>query len=170
MFGHGHTILQPTSMSGYPASMGSTQRTLSRDDEIGISVLYPAPDFFATTGTIDGRIEELDEGGQLVGEVFGAHITVIDAVTGEAITETITGVTQVDPVTHRAVAWDRDKLSGRFIVSGLPPGTYHLRVDAYDGPRTVGSTGKIINLGFFDWDEMGPRRDFGYVMDNTPSR
>jgi hypothetical protein len=167
MFGLGHSILQPTTMTGYGGAFSKSQRTLSRDDELGISTLYPEPDFFASTGTLDGVVQETDETGALVGEVFGAHITVTSAATGEAVTETITGVSAVDPVTGRATEWDLDKTSGRFVVSGLPPGSYRIQVDACDGPATVASTGKVINLPFFDHDSSGPRRDFGYLLDPT---
>ena len=67
----------------------------------------------------------------------------------------------------RATSWDPAKTSGRFVISGLAPGDYLIRVDAYDGPTPVGSTGKIINMGFFDGDELGPRRDFGYRRDDV---
>jgi hypothetical protein len=167
MFGLGHSIIQPCTMSGYRNSMAGTNPTLSHDERQGISVLYPAEGFFESTGTLDGVVVERDADGTPVGEVFGAHLTVVDAVTGEAVTESVTGVSAVDPVTGRAVAWDRDKTSGRFVISGLTPGEYLLRVDAYDGPTPVGSTGKIINMGFFDGDALGPRRDFGYLMDPT---
>lgn len=180
MLGLGHSILHPTTMRGCACSYGSgwiNERTLARDDMIGISVLYPEAEFFSSTGTLDGVVEKVDARGKPVGEVFGAHITVIDALTGEAITEGVTGVTAVDKETGRAIAWDRDHLSGRFVVSGLPPGDYQIRVDAYDGPATVGSTDKYINLLFFDCIdrmdpcyELGPCCGFSYLIDRTVYR
>ncbi len=167
MFGNGHSILQPTTMSGYGSSMGLTRSTLASDDQLALAVMYPEKDFYATTGTLDGVVVEYDEDRNYVGEVFGAHITIIKADTGEAITESITGVLAVDSITDRAIAWDVNGASGRYVISGLPPGDYKVRVDAYDGPSVVGSTGKYINLSFFDYDELGPRRDFGYVLDST---
>jgi hypothetical protein len=163
MLGLGHSILQPCTMSGYPSSRQTTNHTLSHDEYVGISVLYPADDFEATTGTLDGRVVET--GG--AGEVFGAHLTVIDAATGVAVVDGVTGVATVDPITGRPTTWDSSGQSGRFVISGLAPGQYRIRVDAYDGPRTVASTNKIINMAFFDGDELGPRRDFGYLMSDT---
>ena len=167
MLGQGHSIAKPTSMSGYGTNMRESQRSLSRDDGIGISVMYPDASFFDDTGQLKGLVLETDALGVPVGEVFGAHLTVIDDATGETMMEAPTGVTAVDGLTGRAVAWDASGTSGRFVLSGLPPGDYRIRVDAYDGPSTVGSTGKIINLAFWDADSLGPRRDFGYLLDTA---
>ncbi len=166
-FGLGHSIIQPTTMSGYSCIMGQTPQTLSYDERIGISCIYPTEEFLESTGTLDGRVIQVDEQGKVIGEVFGAHITVINAETGEAITESVTGVDSINPKTRKTITWDRSKNSGRFVVSGLEPGKYKIRVDAYDGPSRVSSTGKIINLGFFDGDSSGPRRDFAYLIDDT---
>jgi uncharacterized protein (TIGR03437 family) len=75
-------------------------RSLSPDDQIAASVIYPSPDFSSSTGTISGRV--LDTSGT---PIFGAYISVVDA-NGIAITGVLS---QPD---------------GTYSIQGLTPGNY----------------------------------------------
>jgi uncharacterized protein (TIGR03437 family) len=98
-------------------------RSLSPDDHIAASVIYPTPDFVSSTGNISGRV--LDNNGF---PIFGAHIGVVDA-NGVAITGVLS---QPD---------------GTYSIPGLPPGDYTI----YAQP--LGSTSNPFfnrnNLGGF---------------------
>lgn len=82
-------------------------RTLERDDEIAVSVVYPAPGFESSTGAIRGRVT--GDGSA----VFGAHVAVVDA-NGNAITGALS---QPD---------------GNYSIQGLPPGNYTVYAEPLD--------------------------------------
>jgi uncharacterized protein (TIGR03437 family) len=75
-------------------------RSLSQDETIAASVIYPTPDFSSSTGIINGRV--LDNFGT---PIFGAHIVAVDA-NGIAIT----GVLSLP--------------DGTYSIQGLPPSNY----------------------------------------------
>jgi uncharacterized protein (TIGR03437 family) len=83
-------------------------RTLSMDDEIAASVIYPSPAFSSTTGSITGRV--VDNNGA---PIFGAHIGVVDA-NGIAITGALS---QAD---------------GTYSIQGLPSGDYTIYAEPLD--------------------------------------
>jgi uncharacterized protein (TIGR03437 family) len=83
-------------------------RTLERDDEIAISVVYPAAEFESSTGTIRGRVV-----GSNGAPVFGAHVAVVDA-NGNALTGALS---QPD---------------GNYSIQGLPPGAYTVYAEPLD--------------------------------------
>src|SRR5262245_54389500 len=73
-------------------------RTLSTDDLIAASIIYPTPDFSTSTGSISGHV--IDTSGA---PIFGAHVVAIDA-NGVVITSALS---------------QRD---GSYSIPGLPPG------------------------------------------------
>lgn len=83
-------------------------RNLKRDDAAGISDIYPTADFSNTTGAITGRVA-LPSGG-----VFGAHVTAFSLESG-----TMTGGYSLNA-------------AGDFVVAGLVPGLYVVRVEPLD--------------------------------------
>jgi len=61
---------------------GSQSRTLEDDDSIGLSHLYPEPEFYSTRGRIQGQIvSALDP----TEPVFGAHVVAIDRMRQEVV-------------------------------------------------------------------------------------
>jgi uncharacterized protein (TIGR03437 family) len=93
---------------------GSTlARSLSTDDQIAASVIYPSPIFASTTGNITGRVR--DNNGA---PIFGAHVVAVDA-NGIVITGVLS---QPD---------------GTYSIQGLSPGNYTIYaepLDADDNP------------------------------------
>ena len=88
-----------------------TGRRLKADDIAGASDLYPDGNFRGATGRIQGRVR-LDGRG-----VFGAHVAALNAKTGTLI-----------------AGFSQNEL-GEFVVAGLEPGLYVLRVEPIDdGP------------------------------------
>lgn len=83
-------------------------RTLQDDDKAGISETYPTAAFLKQTGSIAGRVT-LDGTG-----VFGAHVVVFNTKTQQ----TVGGFTL--------------NAAGEFVISGLTPGIYIVRVEPLD--------------------------------------
>jgi uncharacterized protein (TIGR03437 family) len=77
-------------------------RTLSTDDQIAVSVIYPTPDFSSSTGSISGHV--LDTSGTAI---FGAHVVAVDA-NGVVITSALS------------------QSDGSYSIPGLPPGDYNV--------------------------------------------
>jgi hypothetical protein len=108
---------------------GFTLRTLSTDDAIGVSTLYPTDEFLRGTGTIAGEVLREQTGSP----VFGAHVVAIDAATGVIVAGAATGVLQAGP---DGMAARFQSGSGVYRLSGLPPGIYRIYVEPFDGPST----------------------------------
>jgi hypothetical protein len=85
-----------------------SDRVLSPDDIAGISDLYPAADFRRKTGSISGHVREGGAG------VFGAQVLALNTRTGELIAN---------------FSLDQD---GSYVIAGLSPGPYVVRVEPLD--------------------------------------
>lgn len=85
-----------------------TGRTLRPDDIAGASDIYPTSDFRRTTGSVQGRV--LRDGAGL----FGAHVVAFDQRTGHLV-----GNFSLDD-------------EGEFVIGGLAPGPYVIRVEPLD--------------------------------------
>lgn len=101
----------------YPFLRGgtATARTLTEDDRSGLRALYPPPAMLLTGG-VSGRV--IRPGGSTV---FGAHVVLQDAITGEATTGTVS------------------RPDGRFDVPSLPQGIYYVYLEPLDEPFTPGA-------------------------------
>lgn len=117
---------------------GLSLRTLSADDEIGVSTLYPEKEFLRSRGTISGRVVREQNGSP----VFGAHVVAMDADSGVIVAATITGLSDVgaDGIPARF-----QQRSGQYRLAGLPPGTYRIYAEPFDGPNT-NSIGGIFGV------------------------
>ncbi len=103
------------------------ERRLSPDDRLGASVIYPAPGFSESTGTIKGTItQETDN-------VHQAQIGVFDQA-GILVTTTLS-------------------YQGRYEAAGLPPGTYALR--AFPSPDSA-RFGLNQDAHFLPWSSETP--------------
>jgi hypothetical protein len=99
----------------FPIAFGrgnTADRVLQPDDVAGASHLYPADGFAATTGSIQGRVRLGGRG------VFGAHVAAFNLRTGDLV---------------GGFSLSRE---GEFVVSGLSPGLYALRVEPIDDAST----------------------------------
>jgi hypothetical protein len=85
-------------------------RTLHSDDQIPASILYPANNFLAQTGTLRGRVRDASGGA-----IFAANVVVTDA-NGKVIATMLT---------------QRD---GSYRLQGLPPGAHTVFVGPIDPP------------------------------------
>jgi hypothetical protein len=73
--GIAHAVMFPAGDTGQ-----SQQRTLSSDDIIGISFLYPSSNFATYMGAISGQVAFSNVGG-----IYAAHVVAIDAKTGNVV-------------------------------------------------------------------------------------
>ena len=123
LFGLGHSALGETEMMGdgrrviasgavmFPIALspGTTaDRALQPDDLAGISDLYPAAGFEATTSSISGRVTKNGN------SVFGAHVAAFNVETGVLI-----GGFALNA-------------QGEFVIAGLAPGPYIVRAEPLD--------------------------------------
>lgn len=95
----------------FPIAMspGTTaDRQLQADDIAGISDLYPGPQFEASTSSISGTVTKGGAG------VFGAHVVAMHLSTGALV---------------GGFALNQQ---GEFVIAGLEPGAYVLRVEPLD--------------------------------------
>ena len=123
LLGLGHSALGETEISGggrrvvgsgavmFPIAFtaGSTaDRELQPDDRAGINDLYQTPEFSEQTSSIGGRITKNGSG------VFGAHVAAFNLETGALV---------------GGFSLESD---GTYVVAGLSPGSYVVRVEPLD--------------------------------------
>jgi hypothetical protein len=83
-------------------------RQLQADDIAGMSDLYPGPQFTSSTSSISGRVSK--DGRPL----FGAHVVAVNLATGALVGGFALGA------------------QGDYIIAGIAPGSYVLRVEPLD--------------------------------------
>ena len=111
----GHTLGLQHSMASATMSTSITRATgkghpLAADDIAGLSLLYPTPEFLATTGTISGQVTTAGEGASLA-----------------SVVALSTNGTVINTLAHP---------DGTYKIEGLPPGDYY--VYAHPLPAAVG--------------------------------
>jgi hypothetical protein len=112
--GGGRRVLAASSVM-FPIAFGrgiTLDRTLQPDDIAGVSTLYPAGDLAQTTGQLQGRVRLGGRG------VFGAHVDAFNLRTG-----TISAGFSLNG-------------EGEFLIGGLEPGLYAVRVEPLDDAST----------------------------------
>jgi hypothetical protein len=106
-------IASGTAMFPIAFSAGATaERVLQPDDIAGISTLYPSSQFATTTSSISGRITKDGRA------VFGAHAVAINLETGAMV---------------GGFALSSE---GEYVIGGLSPGVYLVRVEPVDDAAT----------------------------------
>ncbi len=94
----------------FPISFGvgrTLDRRLQPDDVAGVSDLYPAPGFAASTGVAQGRVTRDGV------PVYGAHVVLVHLETGEMV-------------------GGFSLAGGEFVVAGLRPGLHAIRIEPLD--------------------------------------
>ena len=126
--GLGHSALGETEMQAngsrrvlaaasvmFPIAFGrgdTTDRELQPDDIAAVSTLYPAGDTAQDTGSIQGRVRIGGRG------VFASHVAAFNLRTGDLV---------------GGFALNAE---GEFLIGGLPPGLYAVRVEPLDDAAT----------------------------------
>jgi hypothetical protein len=99
----------------FPIAFGrgvTADRELQPDDVAGVSVTYPVGDFAQDTGSIQGRVRLGGRG------LFAAHVVAFNLRTGDLV-----GGFSLNA-------------EGEFLIGGLAPGLYAVRVEPLDDADT----------------------------------
>ena len=148
-FGLDHTSVAGCTMVPF-ISNDISQRTLELDDRAGISDVYPESearglspdgvDFFATTGKVSGTVLN----GFNSSAIFGAHVEAIN-IDAPSPANTVANISGELTIRNG---------QGDYVIRGLPPGNYAVRIVPLDGVNTVAADGNIggvfngIDIGF----------------------
>lgn len=122
MLGIGHSqlgiranfsLMYPTTLSDV-ANLG-----IDPDDAASMSLLYPAGGYLASVGSISGTIRGSNN------EILsGVNVVAVNAATGAAYSTVSDYFSGDDPLFVNKPA-----RSGAFTIQGLPPGSYHVRIE-----------------------------------------
>ena len=138
LLGLGHSALGETEISGtarrvissgavmFPIALAPgaiADRALQADDVAGIGDIYPTSAFLSTLGSIAGRITKNGS------PVFGAHVVAINLATGAMVG----GFTVTE---------------GDYVISGLSPGSYVVRVEPLDDVESDGFFTSAVDIDF----------------------
>lgn len=149
----GSPQIRPTMNPYYGDDGPGAAATLEADDQAGASVLYPSASFLSGEGWISGVVE--DGQGQ---PLFGAHLVAENTDTGERY-GTLSG----------AFAGPNNR--GEYLLRGLSPGQYRLRLEPVAGRISAENFGGIFsslpagfpaeyydNIAEADWATLVPLR------------
>jgi hypothetical protein len=129
----------------HPFSIGTSQnrRTLEPDDIASLSELYPEATFTTAFGSIEGTVKRCATGNA---SVTGANVRAVNVSNSNIQLSRFTG-------------FDGNS-TGRFVINGLPPGTYKLIVEP------MGANGFTINR--FGSPPLNAEIDFPTEYHNPP--
>jgi hypothetical protein len=102
----------------------TAERVLQPDDIAGISEIYPASQFSSSMSSISGRITKNGQG------IFGAHAVAVNLATGELV---------------GGFSLDDD---GAYVIGGLTPGAYLVRVEPLDDAATDSFFSGPVDVNF----------------------
>lgn len=86
LLGMDHSGLGNAIMFAFGDTGGVPNRALSTDDILGIGSIYPSANFASITGALSGTVTQQGASG-----IFGSHVLVIDAHSGNAVADGLTG-------------------------------------------------------------------------------
>lgn len=101
-----------------PVAAIMTRYSLTNDDKIGLSNIYPNKTALTNHGILAGKVTLNKK------PVNGAHVVLVDTTTGEPVTSTITN------------------LGGRFLIKNVPSGSYTVYAEPIDGPARKNALGR----------------------------
>lgn len=128
--GHSQVALHADFATMYPIIIKTEQQTLDADDVSAISNLYPVSGYSALVGSISGTVKSA--GGA---NLSGVNVLAVNTVTGVAYS----GV--VDYFSGGKSGFDSPPArTGSYTISGLPPGSYHVRMEPVNANFTGGSS------------------------------
>lgn len=121
---------RPTMTPFYLTDFPIARRTLEQDDISGLTALYKdVHSASSTTGTVSGLITDEGQG------VFGAHVVVTDAGSGTFVASGLAG------------QYTGPRGSGEYVIEGLPPGDYRIRVEPLSGSISGSDFAGIFRTG-----------------------
>jgi hypothetical protein len=134
-----HTSVANATMIPFILTNSTVQRTLELDDQAGVSAVYPESaarglspdgvDFYATRGTLSGTVVSGYNGSA----IFGAHVEAWNLAL---------------PVAEQSISAISGELTvrngqGDYVIRGLPPGNYAVRIVPLDGVNTIAADANV---------------------------
>lgn len=158
---HTQTTLHAWYSTMYPIVESGLQSVLRPDDTAAIAALYPTPAFISMTGSISGRVSS--PGGT---PLSGVDVIAIDSVTGATYT------TVTDYFSGPGFRFDnKPAASGAYTISGLPPGTYFVRIEPirpeFNAGSSIASYDTAINTGILPEWHNGSSEGGDLLNDNS---
>lgn len=128
--GHSQVALHADYATMYPIVIKAAQQTLDPDDISAISLLYPTANYLTGVGSISGTVRR-PTGANL----SGVNVVAVNSSTGDAYS----GV--VDYFSGGKSGFDSPPAAtGSYTISGLPPGSYYVRIEPVNANFTGGSS------------------------------
>lgn len=159
--GHSQVSMHGDFCTMYPVIYKTQMKTLQPDDIASISLLYPTTTYLATVGTITGTVKRANGAA-----LSGVNVIAENASTGAAYS------TVVDYFSGGRAGFDSPPAaSGSYTISGLPPGSYYVRIEpmnaAFTGGSSVASYNTPINTSVVrEWYNAGSESG-DWLLDNT---
>ena len=124
---NGPAIVRPTMNPFYSADGPGQSSSLEADDRTGVSVLYPTAEFLAASGSISGRVRNVEKQ-----PLFGVHVSAENLATG-AFYSTLSG------------AYPEAENKGHYTLRGLPQGSYRIAIESIQEPVSEENFGGIFH-------------------------
>lgn len=138
----------------FPVLLNGAANVLKTDDVAAVSVLYPASNFSATTGRIQGNVMFSDgktpaQGYNVIARLVGdPRVTAVSSVSGHLFTAGMRNPFAPDVYDEEQFFGSQDQsLIGFYDIPGLPPGDYTIEVEA------IYNSGEVP---FIDGSGVGP--------------
>lgn len=149
----------------YPTTQAQSVSGIEADDAAAISALYPAPGYFSTVGSISGTITGYDGT-----PLSGVNVIAVNAATG-AVYSTVSDYFGGDDLRF----FNKPPRTGGYVLSGLPPGNYFVRIEPinpiFQNGSQVASYLTPINTDFWhDWYNGEEDEDGNMLLDNSNER
>jgi hypothetical protein len=128
--GHSQVAMHADYATMYPLVVNSGQQNLTADDIAAISNLYPIVGYAATVGSISGTVRHPTSG-----ILSGVNVIAMNSITGQSYS------TVVDYFSGGKSGFDNaPPAAGTYTISGLPPGSYYVRIEPVNANFTGGSS------------------------------
>lgn len=151
----------------FPVFLNESQKTLKTDDIASISMLYPASNFYSTSGRIQGHVMFADkltpaQGYNVIARQIGnPRSTAVSSVSGFLFTAGVGNPLVPDGGDSFFYGSHDTNLIGYYDIPGLPPGSYTLEVEA------IHNSGAIPFVGTFGVGPIGHYLGFQFKMPGT---
>ena len=152
----------------FPVLLDGVTNTLKTDDVAALSAIYPASDFSATTGRIQGNVVFSDgktpaQGYNVIARLAGdPRTTAVSCVSGFLFTAGASNPFAPDEFDEEQFFGSQDQsLIGFYDIPGLPPGEYTVEVEA------IYNSGDIPFIGGSGVGPIGNDLWFQYKLPGT---
>lgn len=159
--GHSQVAMHADFATMYPIVSKTAQQTLEPDDTAAIANLYPAAGYAASVGSISGTVRGANNA-----NLSGVNVVAVNTATGAAYS------TLVDYFSGGKSGFDNPPpATGTYTLTGLPPGSYYVRIEPvnanFTGGSSVGSYNTPVNVNISREWYNGGGESGDMLADNT---